>query len=102
MQRSRRTNPYPFTWEIPLFLFTALAFLLLMGLQAARSIANLIAGNGWVFVERPKLITSLGGVITGHADAGLEGLTSPATRSLRRHAKVIRPDLYGSPKGGRR
>jgi len=152
MQRSRRTNPYPFTWEIPLFVFTAVAFLLLMGLQAARSIANLIAGNGWVLIERPKLITSLGGVLTGHADAGLEGLTNPATSSLlwtciavvellvligcvvglkwglarwgpgrlhgmatrteaetllgqtrlRKHAKVIRPDLYGSPKGGRR
>lgn len=152
MQRSRRTNPYPFTWEIPLFLFTAVAFLLLMGLQAARSIANLIAGNGWVFVERPKLITSLGGVLSGHADAGLEGLPTPATSSLlwsciaavellvligcvaglkwgldrwgprrlhgmatraeaegllgrtrlRKHAKVIRPDLYGGPTGGRR
>jgi len=152
MQRSRRTNPYPFTWEIPVFLFTAAAFLLLMGGQAGRSIANLIAGNGWVFVERPKLITSLGGVLTGHADAGLKGLARPATSSLlwtcigvveflvligcvaglkwglerwgpgrlhgmatrteaetllgrtrlRTHAKVIRPDLYGSSKGGRR
>ena len=152
MQRSRRTNPYPFTWEIPVFLFTAWLFLVLMGLQTARSIANLIAGSGWVFVERPKLITSLGGVLTGHADAGLEGLTNPATSSLlwtciavvellvligcvvglkwglerwgpgrlhgmatrteaetllgqtrlRKHSKVIRPDLYGSPKGGRR
>jgi len=152
MQRSRRTNPYPFTWEIPVFLFTAVLFLVLMGVQAGRSIANLIAGSGWVFVERPKLITSLAGVLTGHADAGLEGLTSPATSSLlwtcigvvqflvligcvvglkwglarwgpgrlhgmatradaemllgrtrlRKHAKVIRPDLYGSPKGGRR
>ena len=152
MQRSRRTNPYPFTWEIPVFLLTAVAFLLLMGVQVGRSIANLIAGSGWVFVERPKLITSLGGVLTGQADAGIEGLTSPATSSLlwtcmavvellvligcvvglkwglarwgpgrlhgmatrteaetllgqtrlRKHAKVIRPDLYGSPKGGRR
>ena len=152
MQRTRRTNPYPLNWEIPVFLFTAVLFLLLMGLQTGRSIANLIAGSGWVFVERPKLITSLGGVLTGEADAGLEGLISPATSSLlwtciavvellvligcvvglkwglarwgpgrlhgmatraeaemllgqtrlRRHAKVIRPDLYGSPKGGRR
>lgn len=152
MQRSRRTNPYPFTWEIPVFLFTAVLFLLLMGLQTGRSIANLIAGSGWVFVERPKLITSLGGVLAGHSDVGLSGLTSPATPGLlwtcigvvellvligcvvglkwglarwgpgrlhgmatrteaetllgqtrlRKHAKVIRPDLYGSPKGGRR
>lgn len=152
MQRSRRTNPYPFTWEIPVFLFTAVAFLLLMGVQVGRSIANLIAGNGWVFVERPKLITSLSGVLSGHADADLPGLLSPAAPGLvwtcigvvellvmigcavglkwglnrwgpgrlhgmatpaeaeallgrtrlRKHAKVIRPDLYGSPRGGRR
>ena len=152
MQTERRHTPYPFTWEIPVFLLTAVAFLLLMGVQVGRSIANLIAGSGWVFVERPKLITSLGGVLTGQADAGFEGLTSPAMSSLlwtciavvellvligcvvglkwglarwgpgrlhgmatradaetllgqtrlRKHAKVIRPDLYGSPKGGRR
>jgi len=151
MQRSRRTNPYPFTWEIPLFVLTAVAFLALMGIQAGRSHANLIAGNGWVFVERPKLITSLTRVLAGHADAGLSGLMRPATPGLlwtcigvvqllvlvgcvvglkwgldrwgpgrlhgmaepaeaeallgrtrlRKHAKVIRPDLYGSPKGGR-
>ena len=48
MQRSRRTNPYPFTWELPLVLVVAVLFLLLVGVQAGRSIANVIAGSGWV------------------------------------------------------
>ena len=146
MQRSRRTNPYPFTWEIPLALVVAVLFLLLMGVQLGRSAANLLAGNGWVFVDRPALFTSLPGIVSGHADAGLGPLSRPpgpavlwgsicavegiilvicaaglkwglgrwgpgrlhgvATRAeaeallgrtrLRKHAKVIRPDLYGA------
>ena len=59
MQRSRRTNPYPFTWEIPLALVVAVLFLVLMGVQIGRSAANLLAGNGWVFVDRAALFTSL-------------------------------------------
>ena len=150
MQRSRRTNPYPFTWEIPLALVVAVLFLLLMGVQAGRSIANAAAGNGWVFVDRPLIFSSLGGIFAGHSAAGLTGIGHPAstgllwasigvaelvmlvacviglkaglsrwgptrvqgmaTRSeaetllgrtrLRKHAKVIRPDLYGASKGG--
>ncbi len=146
MQSSRRTNPYPFTWEIPLALVVAVLFLLLMGVQIGRSAANLLAGNGWVFVDRAALFTSLPGIVSGHADAGLGPLSRPpgpavlwgsicavegiilvicaaglkwglgrwgpgrlhgvATRAeaeallgrtrLRKHAKVIRPDLYGA------
>ena len=146
MQRSRRTNPYPFTWEIPLALVVAVLFLLLMGVQLGRSAANLLAGNGWVFVDRAALFTSLPGIISGHADGGLGPLShhpgpsvlwgsigtaeaiilvgcaaglkwglgrwgpgrlhGMATRAeaeallgrtrLRKHAKVIRPDLYGA------
>ena len=146
MQRSRRTNPYPFTWEIPLALVVAVLFLLLMGVQLGRSAANLLAGTGWVFVDRAALFTSLPGIISGHAGAGLGPLShhpgpsvlwgsigtaeaiilvgcaaglkwglgrwgpgrlhGMATRAeaeallgrtrLRKHAKVIRPDLYGA------
>ena len=67
MQRSRRTNPYPFTCEVPLALGVAVVFLLLIGVQAGRSIANATAGNGWVFVERPLIFTSLGGILTADA-----------------------------------
>ena len=149
MQRSRRTNPYPFTWEIPVALSVAALLLLLLGVQAGRSVANVLAGNGWHLVDRAQLFSSLGGIFAGSADAGLTGVQDPAgpgllwscigflelvvlvacmvvlkwglnrwgpgrlqgmaTRSeaeallgttrLRKHAKVIRPDLYGTSNG---
>ena len=150
MQRSRRTNPYPFTWEIPVGLSVVAGLLLLLGVQAGRSIANTIAGNGWIFIDRAQIFSSLGGIVTGRADTGLAEIHHPAgpgllwscigvlelsllvacavalkwgldrwgpgrlqgmaTRSeaeallginrLRKHAKVIRPDLYGTSNGG--
>ena len=77
MQRSRRTNPYPHTWEIPVVGVIAVLFLLLLGLQAGRSVANLLAGNGWVFVPREGLFTSLGGCFGGDAASGLTGVSRP-------------------------
>ncbi|MGV8967701.1 MAG: hypothetical protein ACOH2F_15655 [Cellulomonas sp.] len=151
MQRSRRTTPYPFTWEIPVGTLLAVLLTLVLGLQAGRSLANLVAGNGWVFVDRLALFTTLGPLLSGQADAGLPAAIRPASAvllwtciaivelfvivaigwavkfgldrwgparlrgmataaqaeallgrtRLRRHAKVIRPDLYGAPHGGR-
>lgn len=149
MQQSRRTNPYPFTWEIPAGVAVALLLMLVLGLQAGRSVANLLAGNGWVFVGRADLFSTVAGVLGGRADAGLAGIAHPAsaplmwtcvavvelavlmvsvlaikagidrwgpgrirgmaTRAqagavlgrarLRKHASIIRPDLYGSGRG---
>ena len=152
MQRSRRTTPYPFTWEIPVGIVLAVLLAFVLGLQTGRSFANLVAGNGWVFVDRMALFTTLGPLLTGQADTGLTTVYRPASAvllwtciglvellvvaavgwavkfgldrwgparlrgmataaeaevllgrtRLRRHAKVIRPDLYGAPRGGRR
>lgn len=152
MQRSRRTNPYPFTWEIPAAAVLAVLVLVVVGAQAGRSVANLLAGNGWVFVDSPHLFSSLGGVLGGSAGTGLPTLAHPASvgllrgciaaaellvivvcvltlkwgldrwgpgrlhgvasraeaesllgrTRLRKHAKVIRPDLYGPSKGDSR
>lgn len=82
MQRSRRTNPYSFTWEVPLALAVAVLILLLMGVQGGRTVANAVAGNGWVFVDRPLLFASLGGIVTGHAGAGLTRIAHPAGTGL--------------------
>ena len=148
MQRSRRTNPYPYTWELPVTGILALLLFLLLGLQAGRSVANLIAGHGWAFVAREVLFSSLGGLLDGDAAAGLDGIADPASAGLmwaciavlevlvlaacawvgkwaldrwgpgrlqgmattaqaeallgrtrlRKHAQVIRPDLYGGGK----
>lgn len=152
MQRSRRATPYPFTWEIPVGIVLAVLLALVLGVQAGRSLANLVAGNGWVFVDRMALFTTLGPLLSGQADAGLPTVARPALAALlwsciglvellvvaaigwavkfgldrwgparlrgmataaeaeallgrtrlRRHAKLIRPDLYGAPRGGRR
>ena len=152
MQRSRRTTPYPFTWEIPVGIVLAVLLALVLALQAGRSVANLVAGNGWVFVDRVALFSTLGPLLSGEADAGLSAVIRPASvellwtcigivellvivvigwavklgldrwgparlrgmatatqaeallgrARLRRHAKVIRPDLYGAPHSGRR
>lgn len=152
MQRSRRTTPVPFTWEIPVGIVLAVLLALVLGLQAGRSLANLVAGNGWLFVDRVALFSTLGPLLSGQADAGLPAVTRPASTALlwtciglvelivvvvigwavrfgldrwgparlrgmataaeaevllgrtrlRWHAKVIRPDLYGAPQGGRR
>jgi len=152
MQRTRRTTPYPFTWEIPVGVVFAVLLALVLGLQAGRSLANLVAGNGWVFVDRMALFTTLAPLLSGQAGAGLPAVGHPATPGLlwvcvavvellvvlvigwtvkvgldrwgparlrgmataaeaeallgrtrlRRHAKVIRPDLYGAPHSGRR
>ncbi|NMM16641.1 MAG: hypothetical protein HHJ14_05720 [Cellulomonas sp.] len=130
----------------------AVLLALVLGLQAGRSLANLVAGDGWVFVDRMELLTTLGPLLSGQADAGLPVVIRPASvellwtcigivellvivvsgwavkfgldrwgparlrgmataaeaeavlgrTRLRRHAKVIRPDLYGAPRGGRR
>ncbi|MCB2176447.1 MAG: hypothetical protein KQH57_11610 [Actinomycetales bacterium] len=152
MQQSRRTNPYPFTWEIPAGLAVAFLLAQVLGLQVGRSVANLLAGNGWVFVGRADLFSTIGGLLGGHAGAGLTGVAHPAATGLmwtciavvelavlassavaikvgmdrwgpgrirgmatqaqaeavlgrarlRKHASIIRPDLYRSGRGGDR
>lgn len=152
MQRSRRTTPYPLTWEIPAAAVAALLLVLVLAVQIGRSTANLIVGAGWRFVDRTDLFITVPALLRGDAGAGLEGLVNAASphllrwcmagtcavflglaglltnvaldrwgpgrlqgmattaeaeallgRSrLRRHAHVIRPDLYGRPRGVRR
>jgi hypothetical protein len=120
--------------------------IVVVGLQVGRSLANLLAGGGWVFVTRADIFSSLPAMVQGNAGAELAGntaLASPrllwasmvgvemllgvcmamavkagmdrwgpsrlqgmATRAeaeellgrlrLRRHARVIRPDLHRS------
>ncbi|WP_404351790.1 hypothetical protein LG324_03420 [Phycicoccus jejuensis] len=82
MQRSRRTNPHPFTWEVPVAGTAVLVVALVLGAQAGRSVANLLAGNGWAFVRREDLFSTLGGVLQGDPSAGLSGIATPAGPTL--------------------
>lgn len=74
MQRSRRTNPYPFTWEIPVAAVAAAALLLVLGVHAGRAAANLASGAGFILPPREALFTSLADVLRGDARAGLTGV----------------------------
>lgn len=82
MQRGRRRNPYPHTWEIPLALLVGGVVTVVVGLQAGRSLANLFAGGGWVFVARAHMFSSLPAMVQGNAGAGLAGNTATASPRL--------------------
>ena len=81
-QRSRRHDPYPWTWEIPLVTVLAILVLIIFGVHVGRAIANLAAGSDWRFPNRVDLFSSLPGVLRGDAAAGLIDLDGPvASRS---------------------
>lgn len=81
MQRERRRDPYPWTWEIPLAVALAGGFAIVLCLQLGRSVANLVAGAGWTWPDpdagqftspiSTAFWTSLPGVVTGDSGAGL-------------------------------
>lgn len=73
MQRARRTNPYPFTWEIPVAAVVATVLLLVLGIHAGRAVANLVAGGTFTLPSRETLFTSVPGVLGGDPGAGLTG-----------------------------
>jgi len=76
LQRDRRRDPYPWTWEVPLAAGLAVLFIAGYAAQAGRSVANLLAGAGWAWPTRAGVWSSLPGLVGGHADAGLTGLPS--------------------------
>ena len=71
LQQARRTNPYPWTWEIPVAVIVAVLLIMAVALHAARTIANAVVGGGWHFPPRSELFSSLPGLVTGDATSGL-------------------------------
>ena len=71
MQQSRRTTPYPYTWEIPLGAVLAVTLVLVVAAHAARSIALALAGAGWAWTSQAQLFTALPGILAGDSRAGL-------------------------------
>ena len=71
MQQSRRSTPYPSTWEIPVAAGMAVILVLVLAAHAARALANLLAGAGWTFTPQAELITALPALLAGNARAGL-------------------------------
>ena len=54
VQRERRRDPYPWTWEIPAAVILATLFVIVIGIQLGRSVANLLAGAGWTWPARQR------------------------------------------------
>ena len=71
MQQSRRSTPYPSTWEIPLATATAVTLALVVAAHAGRTLANGVTGHGWAWTPRGQLFTALPGILAGDARAGL-------------------------------
>ena len=71
MQRSRRTDPYPFTWEVPVAVAVTFVLVLVLGVHFGRAIANLLMGAGWTWPAQNELFRSLPAVLSGDSDAGL-------------------------------
>lgn len=100
MQRERRRDPYPWTWEIPVVVALAGGLALITGLQLGRSLANLVAGAGWTWPNPVTATgagqftspignafwTSLPGVVTGDSGAGL-------TQQEARNGRLAGPSL---------
>ena len=73
-QQSRRHDPYPWTWEIPLGVILVILMMLVCGVHLGRAIANVLGGAGWAFPTRVELFRSLPAILRGDAAAGLDGL----------------------------
>ena len=57
MQRERRRDPYPWTWEIPVAVALVALFVIVIGIQLGRSVANLLAGS----METARLYKAVSG-----------------------------------------
>ena len=77
-QRSRRQDPYPWTWEMPLAAILAVLVLISFGVHLGRAVANVLAGCDWGFPSRVNLFSSLPAVLRGDAGAGLVDLHGPS------------------------
>ena len=74
MQQSRRHDPYPWTWEIPLGVTVAVLLVVVFAAHAGRAVANMWAGHPWRFPPRTELFSSLPGLVRGDAMAGLQAM----------------------------
>jgi len=69
MQRARRHNPYPLTWEIPLGIACAVLLTLAVGVHLGNALAHLTAGHTWTWPQPRDLFASIPIILTGPSAA---------------------------------
>lgn len=69
--RQHRADPYPWTWELPVGVATAVGIVLVLGVHAGRGVACLLAGHGFRWTRQGSLFTALRPILSGDAGAGL-------------------------------
>ena len=67
----RRSDPVPWSWEVPLAVALAWLCAAAWALLAGQGLAGLVTGRGWLWPESATLMPALVGLMTGHVGAGL-------------------------------
>lgn len=93
MQDQRRSNPYPFTWEIPTLILVVVLLVAGVGVHVGRGLATLIAGYGWTWPHHVDLFRSLPALLAGDPAAGLPSGTLSATAGVPLAAAIIVTEL---------
>ncbi len=93
MQRERRHNPYPLTWEIPLGIVCLVLLLLVLGAHGGRAAANLAAGRGLTFPPTTELFPASIGLLHGDAAAGLDNPPAKAASPRSLQAWIVASEV---------
>ena len=74
MQRDRRHNPYPLTWEIPVGVACGVLLVLAVGVHLGNGLAHVAAGRGWLWPHPSELFAGVPTVLAGAATTGPIGV----------------------------
>jgi type IV secretion system protein VirD4 len=78
-----RTDIAPLTWEVPAAGLAGWAVLAALLLPAGRGLATIVTGHGFQWPHgSPRILASIGGLLTGHPDKGLDPAGSSALPPL--------------------
>ncbi len=83
MQRERRHNPYPWTWEIPAGVACAVLLVLAVGVHLGNGLAHLTSGQGWTWPAQSQLFAGIPTILN----------SAPTTSPVGVHAWVMAVEL---------
>lgn len=81
MHQSRR-DPYPWTWEPAVAGLLGFGLVVVVSVQLGRGAACLVSGVGSCWAEQAAFLTSVWGILSGDASAGLAEPVEVPTRVL--------------------